>query len=126
MDAKQIIRNLMVKTGTSQEKLAKKSGMKSQSNITGILNRCKSLRVDTLEQLIAAMGYKMMVVPDGVKCRDGWYEVSGDDQEGESASDQNATENLQTVIDVLSDIYPAADVSGIAIERISDCTPGSD
>lgn len=75
MDAKLVIRDIMKKTGTSQEKLAEKSGMKGQTNITGILNRSVSLRVDTLDQLISAMGYKIMIVPNSVKGREGWYDV---------------------------------------------------
>lgn len=75
MDAKQIIRALMSETGTSQEGLAHKCGMKGQTNITGILNRYASLRVDKLDQLVSAMGYKIVVVPNTVKTRDGWYEV---------------------------------------------------
>ena len=76
MDAKKIVKELIMKTGTSQEKLAKASGMASQTNVTGILNRGTSLRVDKLDQLIAAMGYKIMIVPENVKCKDGWYEVT--------------------------------------------------
>ena len=75
MDAKKIIREIMGKTGMSQEKLAMKCGMKRQSNVTGILNRYSSLRVDKLDQLIRAMGYKIVIVPDGVNVKDGWYEV---------------------------------------------------
>lgn len=75
MDAKQVIREIMKKTGTSQEKLAEKSGLKRQSNVTGILNRYASLRVDKLDQLISAMGYKIVIMPDSVNIRSGWYEV---------------------------------------------------
>ena len=75
MDAKLVIKDIMKKTGTSQEKLAEKCGMKGQTNVTGILNRSVSLRVDKLDQLISAMGYKIMIVPDSAKCREGWYEV---------------------------------------------------
>ena len=77
MDAKQIIRSILTATGTSQEGLAAQCGMKGQTNITGILNRGTSMRVDKLEQLVSAMGYKIMIVPNAVKPRDGWYEVDG-------------------------------------------------
>lgn len=77
MDAKQIIRSILTATGTSQEGLAHKCGMKGQTNITGILNRGASMRVDKLEQIVSAMGYKIMIVPNAVKLRDGWYEVDG-------------------------------------------------
>jgi len=83
MDAKQVIRAIMKKTGMNMEKLAVKSGMKGATNVTGILNRYSSLRVDKLEQLVSAMGYKIMIVPDTVKCREGWYEVDTTHAEGE-------------------------------------------
>jgi len=76
MDAKQIIRAIMAKTGTSQERLAVLSGMKGQTNVTGILNRYASLRVDKLEQMITAMGYKIVIMPDCEETKGDWYEVS--------------------------------------------------
>lgn len=76
MDAKLIVKELITKTGTSQEKLAKACGMAAQTNVTGILNRGTSLRVDKLEQLISAMGYKIMIVPSEVKAEQDWYDVT--------------------------------------------------
>ena len=76
MDAKQIVRELMSVTGMSQEKLAKVSGMTSQTNVSGILNRGTSLRVDKLDQMISAMGYKIVIMPRNDDIGDGWYEVT--------------------------------------------------
>ncbi len=81
MDAKLAVKAIMAKTGTSQERLAMISGMKCQSNITGILNRGTSLRVDKLEQMINAMGYKLVLMPESEEICDGWYEVSDGDGE---------------------------------------------
>lgn len=61
MTAKQIIRMAMAEKRISQGQLAEMCGMKSQSNINGILNRGTSLRVDSFEQLISAMGYEIVV-----------------------------------------------------------------
>ena len=55
----------MAETKTSQERLAVASGMKGQTNITGILNRGTSMRVDILEQLVSAMGYELVIRPIG-------------------------------------------------------------
>ena len=85
MDAKRIIKDIMVKTGVSQEKLAVRCGMKGQTNVTGILNRYSSLRVDKLDQMIRAMGYKIVIVPDGVNVKDGWYEVDTDPENPEKS-----------------------------------------
>lgn len=79
MDAKQIVRELMSVTGMSQEKLAKVSGMTSQTNVSGILNRGMSLRVDKLDQMISAMGYKIVIMPRNEDIGDGWYEVTTND-----------------------------------------------
>ena len=85
MDAKLAVKTIMAKTGTSQERLAMISGMKGQSNITGILNRGTSLRVDKLDQMIRAMGYKLVIVPGKERIKNGWYivESGGDDTDGE-------------------------------------------
>ena len=45
MDAKTAVREAMKVCGWSQEKLASECGMKSQSNVTGVLNRGSSMRV---------------------------------------------------------------------------------
>lgn len=65
MTAKDIVRQIMAEKGFSQERLANESGMKRQSNVTGILNRGTSLRVDILEQLVSAMGYEVVIRPAG-------------------------------------------------------------
>lgn len=67
MTAKEAIRAIMAEKGYSQEKLADASGMKSQSNVTGVLNRCSSMRVDILEQMVSAMGYEIVIRPVGAE-----------------------------------------------------------
>ena len=47
MTAKDVVRKIMADKGFSQEKLAAESGMKRQSNVTGILNRGTSLRFNS-------------------------------------------------------------------------------
>ena len=61
MDAKEAIRSAMKICGWSQEKLAAECGMKSQSNVTGVLNRGSSLRVDILLQMANAMGFELVL-----------------------------------------------------------------
>ena len=65
MTAKDIIRAIMTEKGLSQEKLAVLCGMKGQTNVTGVLNRGASMRVDMLEQFVHAMGYEIVVRPIG-------------------------------------------------------------
>ncbi len=59
--SKDAIREIQKLRGWSQEKLAQESGMKSQSNITGILNRGSSLRVDILTKLVEALGCEIII-----------------------------------------------------------------
>lgn len=61
MDAKEAIREAMKVCGWSQEKLAKACGMKRQSNVTGILNRGSSMRVDIMLQMVNAMGFELVL-----------------------------------------------------------------
>lgn len=61
MTAKDVIRAIMAEEGYSQRKLAEACGMKRQSNVTGVLNRYASLRVDILEQMVSAMGYEVVI-----------------------------------------------------------------
>lgn len=71
VSAKDAIRDIMKQRGWSQEKLAIESGMKSQSNITGILNRGTSLRVDILTKLVEAMGCEI-VIRDKMGSKNEW------------------------------------------------------
>lgn len=64
MEAKDAIKEAMKVCGWSQATLAEKCGMKGQSNVTGILNRGSSMRVDNLLQMANAMGFEL-VLRDG-------------------------------------------------------------
>lgn len=66
MTARDIVKEIMGIKNLSQSKLADMAGFKSQSNVTGILNRGSSMRLDNFEQMLSAMGYKIIVVPEEV------------------------------------------------------------
>lgn len=61
MTAKDVVKEIMGVRKWSQSKLAEEAGFKSQSNVTGILNRGTSLRVDNLVQMIEAMGCELVI-----------------------------------------------------------------
>ena len=61
MTAKEAIKEIMGIRKWSQAKLAEEAGFKSQSNVTGILNRGSSLRVDSLVQMAEAMGCEVII-----------------------------------------------------------------
>lgn len=61
MKAKDVIKDIMNTRRWSQSKLAEEAGFKSQSNVTGILNRGNSIRVDNLIQMVESMGCEVIV-----------------------------------------------------------------
>lgn len=62
MTEKDVVRKAMTIVGWSQPKLAKESGFKSQSNITGLLNNNKNgIRMDNLFKMLNAMGFEIVV-----------------------------------------------------------------
>ena len=61
MTGKEIVKDLMQLRGLSQSKLAEKVG-KSQSHITGYLNRGKNeMRLDLFTELVEAMGCEVVI-----------------------------------------------------------------
>lgn len=61
MNSKDVVKDIMKYAGYSQSELAEKAGYASQSNVTGILNRSSSMRVDSLVQMVEAMGFEVIV-----------------------------------------------------------------
>lgn len=62
MTEKDIVREIMHMRDWSQATLAKESGFKSQSNITGLLNNNKNgIRIDNLVKMLSAMGCEVVV-----------------------------------------------------------------
>lgn len=64
MTASEIIKLIMTRKGISQSKMATLIGVKSQSNITGMLNRATTIKLSNVEKMANALGYKIMIVPD--------------------------------------------------------------
>ena len=61
MRSKEVIKEVMQVRGWSQAKLAEEAGFKSQSNITGILNRSDTMRVRVLVQMAEALGCEVIL-----------------------------------------------------------------
>lgn len=62
MNEKDIVKEVMKKRGWSQATLAKESGFKSQSNITGLLNNNKNgVRMDNLVRMLSALGCEVVI-----------------------------------------------------------------
>ena len=62
MTEKEIVKEVMLLRKWSQAKLAEEAGFKSQSNITGILNRGKNgIRTDQFIKMLTALGCELIV-----------------------------------------------------------------
>ena len=60
MLSKEIVKQLLKECNMTQNDLANQLGVK-QTNITGILNRYNSMRIDNLVEMAEAMGYEVIV-----------------------------------------------------------------
>lgn len=61
MNAKEFIRKGMKAKGITQEDLAKRMGYASQSAVSGLLNRYKSMRVNNFVEVMNHLGYEVYV-----------------------------------------------------------------
>ena len=78
MLAKQIIRKIMDDKGIGMVKMADMLGYAYPMKVTNRLETVKSRNISTdkLDEMVRALGYKVIVVPEHVELKDGWYEVN--------------------------------------------------
>ncbi len=76
MLVKSAVRDIMEFKGIGTNALAKMIG-KIPQTVSDRLNPEKgtNLSVDKLDELISAMGYKIVLMPTDEEMKDGWYEV---------------------------------------------------
>lgn len=76
MLVKKAIRSIMERNGIGLNALAHKMGKNSQF-VSDKLNPAKGLNMSTdkLDEMIRAMGYKIVLMPVEEELQDGWYEV---------------------------------------------------
>jgi len=78
MLAKKIVREIMKKEGIGTTRLAEMLGYsKRPQKICDRLSDAKSsnLGTEALNEMIRAMGYKAIIVPESAELKDGWYEI---------------------------------------------------
>ena len=75
MDIKKIIKVILKEKGKGNADAARAFGITPQSMISRM--RGKSIRVDTVQEMLDELGYSLMVVPKGTRARAGWFSVSG-------------------------------------------------
>lgn len=79
MIAKDVVKEIMSLRRWSQNKLAEEAGFKSQSNVTGILNRHSTMKVDSLVQMVEAMGCEV-IVRDKMGSKQEWKITDGKEE----------------------------------------------
>lgn len=73
MKTNEIIREMMGKNGMRAIDMAEKLGV----GTTALANRLNRgvMNTSVLNQMMELFGYKIVLVPDGTKMEDGWYEI---------------------------------------------------
>lgn len=77
MLVKSAVRAIMERKGIGTNALAKMIG-KIPQTVSDRLNPEKgtNLSIDKLDELVSAMGYKIVLMPSDEQMKDGWYEVN--------------------------------------------------
>ena len=73
MKALEAVKAIMEKTGVKQVTLRKRLGLESNT-MTMRLNM-KNIGVDKLNDMLRALDYKMVIMPNTVQNKQDWYEV---------------------------------------------------
>lgn len=86
MKVEEILNNVMKEKGISKAQLGRAVGVvtpeeakEKPSKATDIINKRikqKNISVNVLSEMLAAMGYTMVIVPAGPKLKDGEFEVT--------------------------------------------------
>ncbi len=79
MKAGKIVTAIMESQGKSKAELGRAVGIPTEKNPTDVINKRlkqENISVNVLAEMLAAMGYTMVVVPTGSKIREGEYEVT--------------------------------------------------
>ena len=77
-----ILRDIMDIKEISVTRLAEMLGLSGPSRVCDRLNagRSTNMSTDTLDEMLRALGYKIIVVPETVELDDGWYEITSSDK----------------------------------------------
>lgn len=81
MKVEEILKTLMEKQGKTKAELGRAVGIedKKASDLVSKRMKQKNISVNVLNEMLAAMGYTMVVVPTGTKLAEGEYEVEANE-----------------------------------------------
>lgn len=73
MKALESVKDIMEKTGVKQVTLRKRLGLSSGSMTMRL--KMENISVDKLNEMLRMLDYKLVIMPNTVQNKDGWYEV---------------------------------------------------
>lgn len=79
MRIEEIMTTIMEEKKMSKAQLGRAVGIADEKNPSDVINKRmkqKNISVNVLSEMLAAMGYTMVIVPAGPKTKDGEYEVT--------------------------------------------------
>lgn len=78
MKVQAIMETIMDENGITKAQLGRAVGIdeKKATDLIGKRIKQKNISVNVLSEMLAAMGYTMVIVPSGPKVKEGEYEVS--------------------------------------------------
>lgn len=79
MRVEDIMKAIMDDKGMTKAQLGRAVGIADEKNPSDVINKRmkqKNISVNVLSEMLASMGYTMVVVPSGKKLKDDEYEVS--------------------------------------------------
>lgn len=82
MKPNEIIKTIMKTKGFSNKTLADKLNKSTASAVSNPLLRPKGMRIDTFAEMVDAVGYKILIVPQEVQHN--YYEVTIDTKRGKT------------------------------------------
>lgn len=101
MIATDIIRNIMEKEDVKPSALAER--LKIKNNTLSERMTQKNISVRKLNEMLKAMNYKMVIVPQDVQVEDGWYELTID---GESPKEDKSPKLDQGTVEKQNQTTP--------------------
>ena len=79
MKVENIMAAIVEEKGMSKAQLGRAVGIADEKNPSDVINKRmkqKNISVNVLSEMLAAMGYTMVIVPAGPKVKDGEFEVT--------------------------------------------------
>ena len=82
MKINEAIREAMTSQDIKFMDLANRTGL-AKNTLANRINGERNISLNIVDELLHAIGYKMMIVPESVKPKSGWYEVESNKYSGE-------------------------------------------